>query len=253
MKCSIVIAVLESYEAVRRQMLYYYRLFHEHPFLRKLLNIYLIDDGSEPSIERYLREAASVNSKITVEKILKSPRELKTIQYTGFPLKIIETNDRTPWTQPRARNVGAKKSNGEYLLMSDIDHILTLEAIRAVLNFSGDKMIFPRKVAILDRKGYICRDRRILLRYGYQGFNLQRTNFHANTFAIKRSIFQMKLNGYNERFCGTHGGDDTDLNRRYRILVRKGLAKKQVKGPLIYVFPDPKHDLEGIFHKLHHS
>jgi hypothetical protein len=46
----------------------------------------------------------------------------------GVDLKnfcIYPTNDFRPWTQPIARNTGAKIAKGEYLLCTDIDFIIS--------------------------------------------------------------------------------------------------------------------------------
>ncbi|MDP4106341.1 MAG: glycosyltransferase family A protein, partial [Bacillota bacterium] len=185
-KCSIVIAVLESYEAVRRQMLYFYDLFDKHHVFKKTCRIILVDDGSNPSLYKYLQKSMPFNFTAIITPDPSNGCTLITMNQPSIPLMIIETHDTNPWTQPKARNIGAAYASGEYLFMTDIDHILTHEAISAVLKFKGDRMLFPRKTAILNKNGEICRERMILMKYGYQKFNPEKSDSHVNTFAIKR-------------------------------------------------------------------
>jgi hypothetical protein len=48
------------------------------------------------------------------------------------------------WTQKEAINAGAELARGRYLVKSDIDHIFTPEALRAVERFGGDMLLFER-------------------------------------------------------------------------------------------------------------
>ncbi len=48
-----------------------------------------------------------------------------------------------------------------------------------------------------------------------------------------------------------YGGDDVDLNHRYRdLLVQTGKATRHTNGPFIYVFPNAAWDAKHLFHKL---
>lgn len=215
MKISIVIPILNSHEVVRRQIEYFKAMN-----LNDEIEIIFIDDGSEPPL-------------------LFPNHNVKnfTIYYT---------NDKRPWTQGLARNFGAKLAKGEYLFMTDIDHIISRQAIDAVLSFNEDKMVFHRHIAILDVNGRVAQDREVLLNFGYSPERLRRrglvTTGHGNTFAIKKSIFEM-IGGYDEKRSSSlfHAGEDRLFNRNWSHLVKRGVCKLETFGPVIYMFPVGKY------------
>jgi glycosyltransferase involved in cell wall biosynthesis len=125
MKLSVVIAVYQSHEVVRRQVEHFKKMS-----LPGDIEFIIVDDGSTPPI---------------VCDGLKN-------------LTVLYTNDKRPWTQGLARNMGAKAAKGEYLLMTDIDHILSKEAIMDSYNFTGDKMIFPRYFGVLLEDGTLSQE-----------------------------------------------------------------------------------------------
>lgn len=217
-RISIIIPVLDSHKIVERQIKYFNRIL---PYYYNSFELIIVDDGSEPPIHYD-----------------------SSVQYQ---LHLFRTFDKRPWSQPCARNAGAKKARGEYLFMTDIDHIISREAIESALNFNGDKMVFPREWAILDHNNRICRDPQKLSSYGL--INGKNAGSHANTFLMKKSIFEM-LGGYKESFCGKYGGDDTDFARRYGELHYQRKVARSVTGPRIFVYPEPRQDVRKIFHSL---
>jgi predicted glycosyltransferase involved in capsule biosynthesis len=156
------------------------------------------------------------------------------------------THDQRPWTQPRARNLGASLARAPKLLFFDIDHMLTTDIITTCLSYSGDKLHWTRRPAILDAQGFICTAPRVLVEHGLTGIT---SGVHGNSFLIRAELFWL-LGGYDERFCGRYGGDDIDFNQRYARLCQKGLARlAEVRGAG-FVYPDPARDLQGLFHRL---
>lgn len=223
MKLSIIIAVLESYEIVRRQMLWFNSWL---PKYNNLVEFILMDDDSNPHI---------------------------TVDPVEFDLRVIQTHDPRPWAQPAARNMGAAAARGEYLLMTDIDHIFTEEIVKECLAFTGDKMMFRRRQGMLDADGRLVTDEPTLIQYGLREDKRgDHVDQHFNTFAIRRSIHVDLLKGYDDRFVGKYGGDDTDYAERYRKLCREQhLVDPSVQSKNhVYVFPDPKSDRLGMFHSL---
>lgn len=222
MRLSIIIAVLDSHDVVRKQLEHFNKILPG-----KSVELILLDDGSDPPIRCHIGP--------------------------DFKLRILQTNDDRPWSQPCARNFGASHAKGDYLYMTDIDHILTEESVMEALEFTDDKMVFDRKFAILDDNASICREHNILLEYGCPDHRLEAKSSHANTFVMKRQIFE-QLGGYDSSFCGKYGGDDTDFNRRYGKLHYSGGCNRSVKAKsLIYVYPDPRRDIKRIFHKLRYK
>lgn len=225
MKISIVIATLESYMIVKRQILYFKNLN-----LPDNIEIVFIDDGSDPPISFPNHGLKNFN--------------------------IYPTGDKRPWSQACARNLGAKIAEGEFLLMTDIDHILTREAITAVKNFNGDKMRFTRSYAVLDRNGEINQNPRTLFRYGLSRRRYRRRGLsvirHTNTFAIRRKIY-FEIGGYPTRYCNRpKGGNkgDRGFYNQYKKHWLDGKCKEEVVGPEIHTYPGLPLDPLGVFHKL---
>ncbi len=197
-------------------------MLHFNKMNLKDVEIIIVDDGSEPPI----------------------------------PEASYQTGNKLAWTQGLGRNLGASKAKGEYLLMTDIDHIISREAIEDALAFTGNKMIFRRQIAILDENGDIRQDKETLKDWGYEKDKLD-ASVHGNTFVIKKSIFD-ELGGYDERhsLVGYHPiskkGDDcyfnSKWNRKYQIAP--------VMGRDIYMFPigrfrtDGDLNPKGLFHNL---
>lgn len=170
----------------------------------------------------------------------------------------LRTDNKLAWTQGLGRNAGASKATGEYILFTDIDHILSKEAIEDCLNFTGNKMIFRRQIAILDENGEVKQDKETLLDWGYEKENLD-ASVHGNTFCIKKSIFD-DLGGYDPKTCtlGYHPtsrrGDDCFFNSKWN---KKFKGVPLSVGRDIYMFPIGRFnktcDLnpKGLFHDLH--
>jgi hypothetical protein len=234
MKLSIVIAFYNSHRAVQRQVQYFSKMN-----LPDDIEFIFVDDGSNPPH-------------------LQSDYSLKN-------LKIIHTNDKRPWTQGIARNLGSEVANGEYLMMTDIDHILSKEAIMDSYNFKGDKMIFPRYFGVLLKDGTLSLDHDVLVDYGLDPARLKTrrgtfASYHGNTFTIKKSTFNL-LGMYDPKHClyGHHAantkGEDSVLNRRWNHYAADNGIKLAVGSP-IYIFPIGRYHINGesnpfhLFHSL---
>jgi hypothetical protein len=201
---------------VRRQLLHLERV------LSPECELILVDDGSVPSLHA------------TCDSVNKS-----------FPFTLHCTGDRRPWTQPRARNIGASLAGSARLLFFDIDHIVTPEITALCLEYEGDMMQWTRAPGVLDENGAIITERSTLRDYGLSD---QMEGVHINSFMIRRELFD-RLGGYDERFCGRYGGDDVDFQDRYERLARAGLARPAEVRGRGYFFPDPSR-VPHLFHSL---
>ena len=235
MRISIVIAILNSHKIVVRQIRYFKKMR-----LPRDVEIIFVDDGSNP------------------------PLSYETCGLRNF--RILYTNDKRPWTQGLARNMGAKAATGDYLFFTDIDHMITREAIEEVLKFSGDRMVFPRHFGILSRNGDLIIDRKSLIDFGLNPVRLRGRRgfsggFHMNTYAVKKIIFDL-IGGYEPSLCtqGYHMGgkgwsEESYFNARFKRMERKGLVN-EVIGPIIYHYPVSKFRTDGdnnpfgLFHGL---
>jgi hypothetical protein len=229
-KVSVIISVLDSHEIFRRQLLYFKRMR-----LPKSVEVIIMDDGSVPALEA-------------------------TVSFRN--LHIIPTGDFRDWTQACARNLGARIALGEYLLMTDIDHIISKEAIEFMLGFTGDKAIFRRVFGMLNAEGKLETDVDKLLMHGmpnkYAKVVPPRAGVHTNTFGMKKTVY-MDLDGYHPRYCGISNGSnhgDKRFFKKYLDGMRDGICKKQEIGPDIYVWPSmakcPIEDMDKdhMFHDL---
>lgn len=226
-KCSIIISVLESYDVVNRQIQHFDRILPED------WELILMDDGSDPVIIDELAEKYPAAFSIVANR-------------NNF--FIFETNEnKIPWHQPQARNEGAELANGEYLFFTDIDHVLTKEAIQSVNDsMPFHKMVFPRTWAVLNPDGRINQDTEVLKTYGLKDELIGKVTGHANTFAMPKEIFLQCP--YLEKFQGFYGGDDVQQSKDYGMLARAN-GWQTLKGEMIYVYPDPRNNFED-FHGL---
>lgn len=228
MQLSIVIAVLDSHEIVRRQYEHWASLCFPDS-----VEVIVVDDGSNPPL-------------------------FESMPYTGM----IATNDSRRWTQGLARMKGIEAAQGEYIFCTDIDHIISKEAIDFALTFTGDKAVFQRRFAYLDEDGNLVRDKDKLLEWGLLPSAIRDAELsdgvHGNTWLMRKELF-WELGGYSLERCnsGTHlQGEDRDFNHRYTKAVEQGKAKPQVKGPPIYFFPMGRYHVTGdenpfgLFHNM---
>jgi len=224
MKLSIVIAVLNSHEMVRRQMLHFNKFD-----LDGHIEVLFIDDGSKPPLE------------------LNIP--------TSFNCGIFSTNNFNDWTQPKARNFGVEKAQGEMVLCTDIDHIIPKETIDFVVDNDFDVVRFKRFVGTLDENGEFKDDFKTLREYGFNR-NRKRISAHGNSYAIRRGLF-LGLGGSRQKDTYPNR-DEVPLKSKIRKLARKGKIK--VCGdegrPKIYMVPNGRFCGEknynpfGLFHNL---
>lgn len=223
-KLSIVIPVLNSHEPLRRQFLHWEK--HGIPDSTEII---IIDDGSNPPLT-----------------------------YNGnLPVKIIATNDTREWTWALARNRGVEEASGEYVCMTDIDHILTREALDICRNFEGDKVYFIREFGVLTEDGELTQDRDVLEQYGLPKTRALRFGALPNNICLKRSVFY-EIGGYREDLIGRPypQGEDRLFKKAWESYV-KSLYRITVTTPApIYMYPNGyfcgnvDHNPFGLFHGL---
>lgn len=232
-RLSIIIPFLNSWEIVRRQVLWFKKLN-----LPDEVELIFMDDGSKPAIE------------------VPEPPCKNFILY--------RTNDFRLWTSSLARNTAAKFAKGKYFLMTDGDYIVTREAVERGLTFMGDREGFKRYFGILDEEGRLLTDTETLLKYGVDPDYLKKRNGkispHPNNYIIRREVFQM-IGGYREDRIINYPypqGEDRWFKRDLMKLAEDGLIKLPEKDERakIYMFPNGQFcgDVDfnpfGLFHNL---
>jgi hypothetical protein len=134
----------------------------------------------------------------------------------GLPaLSIYRVTEDRPWHQHAARNLGAHVAGEGWLLLTDMDHVLTEDAARAVL-----KRITLGK---LD-EGTIYTLARIEADTGRPTMQNGKPKPHPNSFVVTRETF-WKIGGYDEDFCGVYGTDGLFRTRAFTRAKQDHLGK----------------------------
>lgn len=156
-------------------------------------------------------------------------------------IKIIKTNDTRPWTEHKARNIGARNARGEYLLMIDIDYIIPKETIEKALGFTGQRMAINRRFAVLDDEGNIKHDKETLIDWGLKSRWIRRGGVigHRSQFLMPKKLF-WEMGGYNEKLDGKWrktGGAGYMFWRKWQHLEKEGSVSMDTDKLDVFMFP----------------
>lgn len=100
-----------------------------------------------------------------------------------------------PWRQDAARNRAAHEAAGRWLFLSDMDHVLPADSLRALLAlcdadrdqvYSFHRLDAPDLTPKRDKQGNL--------------------HPHPNTYAMRKSRY-WAIGGFDEEFCGIYGTD----------------------------------------------
>jgi len=224
---SIIVPVYNSHRVVSRHIKHFKQMN-----LPNDIEIIFMDDGSNPPLKDYIGN-------------------IKCRNFYIYP-----TGDKRPWSQPCAKNLGVKISQGEYIFITDVDHILPKETIMEGYGFRGDKMEFSRSFGVLSKNGEIYTDRDSLLKYGLTPRRYRhkenKTYRHTNTFVMRKKVFK-EIGGYKERLCNRGvqwHRDDSHLHQQYGRHRAEGKCLPSEQGGVVYVFPAVSKDPKKLFHNL---
>lgn len=156
-------------------------------------------------------------------------------------IKIIRTNDTRPWTEHKARNIGAKIAKGAYLLMVDVDYIVPKETIEKALTFTGQRMAIRRRFGVLDKDSEIKDDQKTLRHWGLKRRWVRKREVagHRSQFLMRRDLF-WKMGGYNEKLDGKWrrtGGAGEKFWRKWQRLERQGEVSEDQDKLDMFMFP----------------
>jgi len=224
---SIIVPVYNSHRVVSRHIKHFNKME-----LPDDIEIIFMDDGSDPPLKDYIGKIRCRN------------------------FYIYPTGDKRPWSQPCAKNLGVKISQGEYIFITDVDHILPKETIMEGYRFRSDKMEFTRSFAILSHRGEIFKDPQSLFKYGFSRHRYNRRGTrhyrHTNTFVMRKRIFE-EIGGYKERLCDKgvqYHLDDSHLHQQYGRHRAAGNCLPAEEGGMVHVFPAVARDPKKLFHNL---
>lgn len=120
-----------------------------------------------------------------------------------------------PWHQHGARNLGAKMAPDGWLLLTDMDHVLTAQSAVALFERMDMGKLDPSTVYMMDRveadTGKPTLDR----------FNNPKP--HPNSFIMTRDMY-WKIGGYDEDLTGVYGTDRYFRDRAFRTANRGHLS-----------------------------
>jgi len=156
-------------------------------------------------------------------------------------IRIIKTGDTRPWTEHKARNIGARNARGEYLLMIDIDYVVPKETIEKALRFTGQRMAIKRRFAVLDKDANIKHDKETLADWGLKDKWIRKGGVggHRSQFLMKKELF-WKMGGYNESLDGEWrrtGGAGEKFWRKWQRLEKRGKACMDSDTLDMFMFP----------------
>lgn len=133
----------------------------------------------------------------------------------GLPeLSIYRVLEDRPWHQHAARNLGAHVARAPWLLLTDMDHVLTAEAADALLKRLG--RLDAGTAYFLHRIEATTLDPTL----GTDG----RSKPHPNSFVMTRELY-WRVGGYDEDYCGVYGTDGLFKARLFAI-AKRGFLKK---------------------------
>ena len=177
--------------------------------------------NSEMLALQYLEWARwSAKAKQQIEIIIVddgSPEPATNVQIpAGMPsISIYRIAEDRPWHQHAARNLGAHVAEAPWLLLTDMDHMLTAHAADALIRRMGK--LDPEIAYFLHR---------IEVDTGEPTRNAAgERKPHPNSFVMTRDLY-WRVGGYDEDYCGIYGTDG---------LFKERLFKEAAKGFLKHV------------------
>src|SRR5678809_777529 len=156
------------------QQLTFWRTWPEE--LREYVSAVVVDDGSPEPLE--LRDTP-----------------------LPFPVRVFRIEVDVRWNWLAARNIGAHHAEEGWLLLTDMDHVIPQETLRAVLHSDLD----PRRAYAFQR-------------WEHTGIPLAP---HSASWLMTRSLF-WEVGGYDERLSGYYGTDGA-YRRRLAAYAPLGL------------------------------
>ena len=131
------------------------------------------------------------------------------VQLPYYPnLRLFKILEKVPWNWLECRNIGAKYAKSDWLLLTDIDHMVTPTVARSLLKridrLNKSVVYQLNRIRAVDNKPY---------------------KFHNDSFLVSKSLF-WGAGGYDEHYSGLYG---TSGSFRRRLLKN---ASDNIRLPL---------------------
>lgn len=190
--------IIPYYEAPKTLTIQLINWMSLSPFVKSNLSIFLIDDGSPD------------NPALSLVQSFWS--ELNSIR----DFRVYRVLEDKPWNNHGCRNLGAYLAEDPWLLMTDVKHMVSSSSLEALIRMEKKEdefYVFP------------CADCGYLLEKGLQLVwrtnkdGIPRRKDHPNTFLVHRRSF-WETGGYDEDYCGTHGGDGPFMRSLEKVCRR---------------------------------
>ncbi len=162
---TIVMAYYDNH-AMLQEHLFQWRKIEKH--LRKNINAIIVDDGSPNA-------PARLDSEVP------------------FPVSIYRMLVDIRWNQDACRNIGVRHAETEWVLMTDMDHVVPPDTARHLIECD----LSPQTVYKFSR---------------VDAPNNTPYKPHPNSWFMTRAMFD-KIGGYDERLAGWYGTDGDFLDR----------------------------------------
>jgi hypothetical protein len=151
-----------------------------HPKQRASLHVIVVDDGSpkEPAIDHLEPE---------------TPKAMASF-------RLFRTDVDVRWNWIFCRNLGAEQTTTEWMLMTDMDHVIPGETWHALFRKKLDRL-YAYRLSRVDAP------------------DMEPCPPHPNTWIMTRHMFRERVGGYDERFSGIYGSDG-EFHRRVDLWAR---------------------------------
>ena len=218
-RVSIIIPVRESYEILRRQILYMNNILG----ISDPIEVVVVDHANKPKLE----------DSLTVEPT--------------FNIKFIYCDNPKPWILSTLFNIGRQNADGRYLMTKGIDHMISLKWALWAETADADWQRFNRIWARIEENGRLN-----ILKIDVNG------EISKLSGEIKKSPpatcdwcsteLWDKVGGYDENY---DGGRTMGLVFRRKVAKAIGVRNINKYGPDIYMHPEVSSSLRQ--HHLFHS
>jgi hypothetical protein len=169
--------------------------------------------NNETCLERQLRLWTSLPREIArrVEYVLVddcSPGPVAIPPEMPINLTLARVKERRAWNQHGSRNLGMKLAEGDWVIASDIDHLLSAEDLERLLSMekSPDSVYY----------------------FGRRREDGTAKHPHPNSYLISRATY-WEVGGYDEDFCGHYGKGDIF----FRMRLVRSCRLVQMNGPTL--------------------